>query len=74
MNIIATIAADSTEYGISRANAYINEDGERVQNFDAYYLASGFKFCGIEVINGKGYATQACGTARRLAALARNLA
>lgn len=70
MNIIATLAADSIEYGISRANAFINEDGERVQNFSACYLKSGAHFCGIEVVNGKGYATQTCGTARRLAALA----
>lgn len=70
MNIIATIAADSTEYGISRANAYTNEDGERVQNFSAYHLKSGAQFCGIQVINGKGYATQTCDTGRRLAALA----
>lgn len=74
MNIIATLAADSIQYGISRANAYTNEDGERVQNFAAYYLASGAEFCGIQVINGKGYATQVCGTARRLAALAGKLA
>ena len=70
MNIIATIAADSTEYGIFRTNAFTNEDGERVQNFAAYYLKSGARFCGIEVVNGKGYATQSCDTGRRLAALA----
>lgn len=70
MKTIATIAADSTEYGIVRTNAYTNEDGERVQNFTAYYLATGAEFCGIEVINGKGYATQTGETARRLAALA----
>lgn len=70
MNTIATLAADSTEYGITRSNAYINEDGERVQNFSTYYLKSGAHFCDIEVINGNGYATQTCGTARRLAALA----
>lgn len=70
MTNIATIAADSTEYGISRSNGYTNEDGDRVQNFVAHYLKSGAQFCEIQVINGKGYATQACGTARRLAALA----
>lgn len=70
MHIIATLAADSTEYGIACSNAFTNEDGERVQNFSAYYLKSGAHFCDIEVINGKGYATQTCGTARRLAALA----
>lgn len=74
MNIIATLAADSTEYGIARTNAYTNEDGERVQNFTAYYLASGAEFCGIQVINGKGYSTQTCDAARRLAALACNFA